>query len=219
MSRKQFYQSSDRIYISSYRKTNIRSLAEHCIHDINRLNMYIHKLMQLRLQVLRYNFVFFLRNTPTPTLHCCVTNTTLLLHFLCFFFSYSTFFTLHNLPHQYNMFHFFFFYKKNIVDSGLLLYRTYSTFLFSYAFSFSFFRFSLFYKKGLVSLPTKIRKYTVLRSPHTDKKSREQFERRTHKKVYVFPSMLSDYYLFLCTKHYVFFGCTLVYEYNTLCIE
>jgi small subunit ribosomal protein S10 len=33
---------------------------------------------------------------------------------------------------------------------------------------------------GPVPLPTKISRYTVLRSPHTDKKSREQFEMRTH---------------------------------------
>jgi small subunit ribosomal protein S10 len=32
-------------------------------------------------------------------------------------------------------------------------------------------------------LPTKIEKYTVLRSPHVDKKSRDQFEIRTHKRL------------------------------------
>jgi small subunit ribosomal protein S10 len=32
-------------------------------------------------------------------------------------------------------------------------------------------------------LPTKISRYTVLRSPHVDKKSREQFEIRTHKRL------------------------------------
>lgn len=36
---------------------------------------------------------------------------------------------------------------------------------------------------GIVSLPIKIQKYTVLRSPHIDKKSREQFESRTHCKI------------------------------------
>jgi small subunit ribosomal protein S10 len=36
---------------------------------------------------------------------------------------------------------------------------------------------------GPVPLPTRIRKYTVLRSPHTDKKSREQFEMRRHKRL------------------------------------
>jgi len=36
---------------------------------------------------------------------------------------------------------------------------------------------------GPVPLPTKIERYTVLRSPHVDKKSREQFEIRTHKRI------------------------------------
>ncbi|MEK6679730.1 MAG: 30S ribosomal protein S10 [Nitrospirota bacterium] len=36
---------------------------------------------------------------------------------------------------------------------------------------------------GPVPLPTKINKLTVLRSPHVDKKSREQFEIRTHKRL------------------------------------
>ena len=37
--------------------------------------------------------------------------------------------------------------------------------------------------KGPIPLPTRIEKYTVLRSPHIDKKSREQFESRTHKRL------------------------------------
>lgn len=36
---------------------------------------------------------------------------------------------------------------------------------------------------GPIPLPTHIRKYTVLRSPHVDKKSREQFEMRSHKRL------------------------------------
>jgi len=36
---------------------------------------------------------------------------------------------------------------------------------------------------GPVPLPTRIQKFTVLRSPHIDKKSREQFEIRTHKRL------------------------------------
>ena len=37
--------------------------------------------------------------------------------------------------------------------------------------------------KGPIPLPTRIERYTVLRSPHIDKKSREQFESRTHKRL------------------------------------
>ena len=36
---------------------------------------------------------------------------------------------------------------------------------------------------GPIPLPTMKNKYCVLRSPHTDKKSREQFEIRTHKRL------------------------------------
>src|SRR3989339_1209400 len=36
---------------------------------------------------------------------------------------------------------------------------------------------------GPVLLPTDIKKYTVNRSPHVDKKSREQFEMRIHKRL------------------------------------
>jgi small subunit ribosomal protein S10 len=37
--------------------------------------------------------------------------------------------------------------------------------------------------RGPVPLPTRIERYTVLRSPFVDKKSREQFEIRTHKRL------------------------------------
>lgn len=36
---------------------------------------------------------------------------------------------------------------------------------------------------GPIPLPTTINKYCVLRSPHVNKKSREQFEMRTHKRL------------------------------------
>ena len=37
--------------------------------------------------------------------------------------------------------------------------------------------------RGPVPLPTKTKKFTVLRGPHIDKKAREQFEMRTHKRL------------------------------------
>ncbi|MBI3754687.1 MAG: 30S ribosomal protein S10 [Deltaproteobacteria bacterium] len=37
--------------------------------------------------------------------------------------------------------------------------------------------------RGPIPLPTTINKYCVLRSPHVDKKSREQFEIRTHNRL------------------------------------
>ena len=37
--------------------------------------------------------------------------------------------------------------------------------------------------RGTIPLPTRIERFTVLRGPHIDKKSREQFEVRTHRRV------------------------------------
>ena len=37
--------------------------------------------------------------------------------------------------------------------------------------------------RGPIPLPTRIERYTVLRSPNADKKSRDQFEIRTHKRI------------------------------------
>jgi small subunit ribosomal protein S10 len=37
--------------------------------------------------------------------------------------------------------------------------------------------------RGPIPLPTRTERFTVLRSPHIDKKSREQFEIRTHKRL------------------------------------
>lgn len=37
--------------------------------------------------------------------------------------------------------------------------------------------------RGPIPLPTSLNRFTVLRGPHVDKKSREQFEIRTHKRL------------------------------------
>lgn len=37
--------------------------------------------------------------------------------------------------------------------------------------------------RGPIPMPTEIRKFCVLRAPHVNKKSREQFEMRTHKRL------------------------------------
>ena len=37
--------------------------------------------------------------------------------------------------------------------------------------------------KGPIPLPTKIERFTLQRSPHADKKARDQFEIRTHKRI------------------------------------
>ena len=46
---------------------------------------------------------------------------------------------------------------------------------------------------NLVRLPTKIKKFTVLRSPHVNKQSREQFEIRTHKRLVIIKDKNKDF--------------------------
>ncbi len=46
--------------------------------------------------------------------------------------------------------------------------------------------------RGPIPLPTKIKKYTVLRSPHVNKDSREQFEMRMHSRLIDIVSATTD---------------------------
>jgi small subunit ribosomal protein S10 len=50
---------------------------------------------------------------------------------------------------------------------------------------------------SLQSLPTKLKKYTVLRSPHIDKKSREQFELKTYQKALEFKNIKNKFIFLL----------------------
>lgn len=207
MSTKLFYKSNDRLYITSYRRANIRILAEHCIHDVKKLSTYLHKIVQFRLFTIKYIFLHILASRQMSLHSCSVLNVFFMRYFVNATTSRSAF----------NVFYTSHFY--NTLELSCLLYCTYGLFFGYYALCFELYKFTMFYKKGLCSLPTRHSKYTLLRSPHTDKKSREHFERCIHRKVYMFPSMLSGYYSLLCDAHYVFMSCALVHEYNVLCNE
>jgi len=79
--------------------------------------------------------------------------------------------------------------------------------------------------KSGVQLPTKISKFTVLRSPHIDKKSREQFELRVHKKLIRFATInkldiskssnKSDFIFYKALRNTVFAGLGLTLKKNT----
>jgi len=94
------------------------------------------------------------------------------------------------------------------------IYSSYSNYIFFYICYFSILIFFSRLKKGVVSLPTSIKKYTVLRSPHTDKKSREQFEIRSHKRLFYFPSLFSTFYVHTCYLSYSSFLCNYVHTLN-----
>lgn len=46
--------------------------------------------------------------------------------------------------------------------------------------------------KGPIPLPTKTEIFTILRSPHVNKSSREQFEKRTHKRLIILTNTNSE---------------------------
>ena len=46
--------------------------------------------------------------------------------------------------------------------------------------------------RGPIPMPTKIKRYTVLKSPHVNKKSREQFEMRVHARMIDIVSATTD---------------------------
>lgn len=55
---------------------------------------------------------------------------------------------------------------------------------------------------GPISLPTKIKRYCVLRSPHVDKKSREHLEIRTYKKFIDIHNLSNDNLQALLNENY-----------------
>jgi len=54
--------------------------------------------------------------------------------------------------------------------------------------------------KGPIRLPVKIKKMTVLKSPHVNKKAREQFEIRTYHRLFILESKTKDRILFYINK-------------------
>jgi hypothetical protein len=85
----------------------------------------------------------------------------------------------------------FFFYPlecKQIIRS-LILYTKFVNILKRYAYIYTIFY--CYWRHGFASLPKKREQYTLLRSPHTDKKSREQFKFEYRRKLKTFPSFIS----------------------------
>ena len=96
------------------------------------------------------------------------------------------------------------------------VYLLYFNYIITYIYYFFFFTFFFLKRFGIASLPTSISKFTVLRSPHVDKKSREQFELRVHKRVLRFPYIYSTFFTYMCFLSYHFFLCHYVHAYTNI---
>ena len=85
-----------------------------------------------------------------------------------------------NILYYYN--YFFYLYKTFIFINYIWLYSI---------------KFLNFYNLNISSLPTKKKIFTVLRSPHKDKKAREKFKINKIKKIISFPSFIGNNLFFI----------------------
>ena len=82
--------------------------------------------------------------------------------------------------------------------------NSYKTLYSSYFLYIRFLRVKKSINFGLASLPKKVSTFTVLRSPHIDKRSREQFRLIKYKKVLHFPIFFSSSNFYLLKKSFLF---------------
>ena len=105
-----------------------------------------------------------------------------------------------------------YFFIKNISSSSYYLHfsnilstlNSYKTFYNIYFLYIRFFKINKSIKFGLASLPKKVSTFTVLRSPHIDKRSREQFRLTKYKKVLHFPIFFNSSNLYILKKSFLF---------------
>lgn len=93
-----------------------------------------------------------------------------------------------------------FYYKKKLNN----LFFIYNLIINYFGLCIKLLSFMHFFKCNYTSLPKKISRYTVLKSPHIDKRSREQFQLIQYKKLLKIP------FFFISTNNFFFNQCTLV---------
>lgn len=201
----------DSLSINSFKKKNIVSMSYQLVLDTQRLQSFLKRLFYLRVlsnKLLLLSYCVKCSSNSIRTISEPLCSFLKQLSFLIVL--YSTF----TLSIRRAVQHTLYIYNASFLNSFLLpvfsylLYMSYYRYLLSYI--FYFLTSSLFRRKcnGVATLPTRIKRYTVLRSPHSDKKSREQFELRTHKRVFKFPSCFSSYYNYTCFMQNSMFLCT-----------
>lgn len=199
----------DSLSINSFKKKNIVSMSYQLVLDTQRLQSFLKKLFYLRVlsnKLLLLSYCVRFSNNNIRTISEPLFSFVQQLSFLMVL--YSTFRIRRVADHTLYMYHASFLQSFLLPVFRYILYSSYYRYLFSYVF---YFITSSFFRKicnGVATLPTRIKRYTVLRSPHSDKKSREQFELRTHKRVFKFSYCFSSYYNYTCFMQNSIFLCT-----------
>jgi Ribosomal protein S10p/S20e len=190
-----FIRSCNSIRCGSYKKKNLRSLCEQLIYDLNMLADFLHKIIYFKYLSHKFQLISFF-------LSCSFSFLPESLYAQSFFSFLYSFYRISTFCWSFQ-------YKKMISNNFFFLfYSSYYYYMLSYFLFFNFLIFFNFKNKGVVSLPTQRSRYTVLRSPHIDKKSREQFELKRYVRLFQYPSVFYEYYNYLLLYHYDSFLCS-----------
>jgi hypothetical protein len=194
--------------VRSFKKKNIRSFAEQLLVDTNKLCLFVHKILAMRLLACKCKLYIACRmlhnhsnlRTAYHTIYAATSHYVTYTAIQSFssdrddnavVASYSTYLTraVRN-EHVWNTLRAYFCYI------GCLMYNIYASHFDTC--------------RGIAHLPTTVHKFTVLRSPHIDKKSREQFETRIYKRAFSFHSVYGMFYAHVCQLSYNYYLCHLV---------
>lgn len=219
---------SNNFVAQSFKHEQLANLLISFKKDINKLMSYMNKLLYVKL----FNMKVLLLRKLILTRHVniCVLNNNIKsngvfidLNSICK--DYLFFFSLFDLnsTFYFSTFYLTYFNYSNLYDicaiyNTKLMYIYILNVLSFYFFFFyiSFFSCNLLFFFSLsinfASLPNKLVKFTVLKSPHTDKKSREQFELKTYKKVLSYPYFFFDFYNYLFYHKHISFGCNITHK-------
>lgn len=174
------------ISIHSYNRKSIQSIIGKILSDSDKLRSFLHKIIYIKVQEYKKNVLSLcLKVIHKQYILCDSTYWQQYLNINIHMYGMSLSF---NIYKNIDIYYFLqYIYDRNKMS----IYMSYLSYIQLYI---SHVHIMIAYDKasvGVASLPTRVNKFTVLRSPHIDKRSREQFEIRTHKRAYSYISELA----------------------------
>jgi ribosomal protein S10 len=189
----------DCISISSYDKKKLKLMIGHLVSETLKLRFFLHKIIYMRVLAYKSKLLFSL------------------ISYSYFIFSdrinpylFTVLLLFSKLSDAVGMEIIQMFSTTNVFLNNI--YVKYLKYVYTYI---SYVHTSIALHKvtsGAASLPTHIRKFTVLRSPHIDKRSREQFEIRTYKRAYAYIQELAPFYRYIYLSKLKTYTCSTVFS-------
>jgi hypothetical protein len=204
--------TTDHISIRSFRKKNINAFTKQLLSDIGSLLCFMHKILYLRFL---YNKAhIYINSTMTKK------STSLSIHIFKYYsfllLISATTYTNDDYLSSANAYNSYYIYPRHyIYVNATKLYLSYLSYLYYYLSHISFIALCFKNNIGISAPPTSVHRFTVLRSPHIDKKSREQFESRVYKRIFSFNNVYSSFFHYMCHISYTYFLCTFSHTFHT----